>query len=341
MADRKVLDVEQVAFSGHIVDDRSPEDFPLPACMASLLTRLNGERRSRVIHAHGRDYTQRIDNYEILAATGMAYGLLWHAGYCLSCTDLTQVNDHDDTIDRAFRWAGYEYEILQRDEHDQRELLDRVRRSIDAGAPVLAFGIFDAPECAIVAGYDGGSLIGWSPFQAFERCDTEENGMFRRADWYEKLWKLVVPGRRVGRSLTDRDVLRRGLRILRQTQAEGYAAGRAAYDAWIATAEGLPGLSDEERGARYRFHHQLVGTLAEARCWGADFMDEHGAPDAARHFKNIHDLCWKVWGAAGDDGARAARDPGVANAIAALLREIRREDGLAEDALSRLVGEDE
>jgi hypothetical protein len=106
--------------------------------------------------------------------------------------------------------------------------------------------------------------------------------MFRVGNWYEKLWFLVVPGRPVGRSLTDPDVLRRGLRVLRQTGVQGYAAGRAAYDAWIEMVEELPNLADETREARYGFHHALVGVLAEARCWGADFLLEHGAEDAAR-----------------------------------------------------------
>ncbi|HEY8389751.1 MAG TPA: hypothetical protein VIL26_02175, partial [Clostridia bacterium] len=184
-------------------------------------------------------------------------------------------------------------------------------KSIDDGIPVLAFGIIGPPECLIISGYDenGDVLIGWSHFQDFEPCSKESNGMFRKANWYENLWKVIIVGKKIGRKISNKDVLELGLSILKKTKSEGYIAGLAAYDEWIKYLlnSELDHASDDVLKARHDLHYKLTGNMAEARYWGGTFLDKvaedinhQNIKEAALCFKNIHDLCWKVWGVLGD-----------------------------------------
>jgi hypothetical protein len=163
------LDVRSVGFLQNLKNDmRSPESFTLPACMTSLMEYIGEDARWQTIRAHDREYTKRRLYDAILAATGMAFGLLWHKDVCPSSFDLTQVNDHNATILHAFDYVGYNCEIVERTGSNLREMKDLITQSIDAGRPVLAFGIVGPPECSIVCGYDGGgdTLFGWSPISS-------------------------------------------------------------------------------------------------------------------------------------------------------------------------------
>jgi len=101
------LDVRSVGFLNNLKDDmRAPESFAFPACLTSLMEYLGEDAKWETIHAHDREYTRRNLYNGILAATGMAFGLLWHRENCPSSFDLTQVNDHDTTISFRIRFRG-------------------------------------------------------------------------------------------------------------------------------------------------------------------------------------------------------------------------------------------
>lgn len=319
MSDKKVLDVTKVGFHGNTGDNRSPEDFAFPSCMTSLMQFLGEDYPQIEIAAHNQKFTMRTGNIHFITASGMAFGLLWHKEYCMSSMALMQVNEHNTTIKNAFDWAGYEYEVIEKsqEEGNQEFIKEKIMGSIDKGMPVLAFGIIGPPECLIINGYDenGDVLIGWSHFQDWEQCPKETNGMFRKTNWYDNLWKIIVTGKKVGRLVSVKNVLTLGLEILQKTESEGYIAGLAAYDEWIKYLSNpeLEQVSDNMLKTRHEFHHCLVGNLAEARCWGGEFllraseeMKDENIKEAALCFKNIHDLCWKVWGVLGSYGHQDA-----------------------------------
>ena len=343
MCSKKVLDVLKVGFHGNTGDNRSPEDFAFPACMTSLMQYLGEDYPIMEIEAHNRKYTLRTGNQHFITASGMAFGLLWHREYCMSCMDLTQVNEHNATIKHAYDWAGYEFEIIEKSKEGNNRgyIKEKIIKSIDKGIPVLAFGIIGPPECLIINGYDdnGDVVIGWSHFQEWEKCDKELNGMFRKADWYEELWKIVITGNKIGRTVTFKDVLSLGLSVMEKTESEGYVAGIAAYDEWIKYVLNvdLDNVDDETLKVRHELHHNLVGNLAEARCFGGDFlfrlsqeMEDENVKGAANCFKDIHDLCWKAWGVLGEYGQKDAwkgfRNNENRKKIAAVLEEIKSLD---------------
>jgi hypothetical protein len=67
--------------------------------------------------------------------------------------------------------AAREAFLLPLASDDESEFRQRILGSIDAGVPVIGFGVVGPPEACIIAGYDaaGDTLIGWSMFQ--ERVD--------------------------------------------------------------------------------------------------------------------------------------------------------------------------
>jgi hypothetical protein len=340
LAMAKVLDVRRVGFAHDLGSDtRSPESFAFPACLTSLVESLGGDVGWRTIEAHGREWTERFAYKDYLVATGMAFGLLWHPEHCLSSADLSQVNaEHNDTIRRGFDYAGRRNEIVEKSEGNAALLRDRIVANIDAGRPVLAFGIVGPPECGIICGYDqdGEVLLGWSHFHT--------DGMFRESAWLSGLWKIVLCGEPKAPVRDLKNIVEHGLSIMDMQEVGGYEAGVAAYDAWIAHVSDKSCESMDDGALRHwhELHHLLVGNHAEARAYLSNFLAQRGAgqpqlEQAAGHFMNIHDTCWRVWdvlgGLGAPDGHLGLRDPAKRDELAAMLGSIRDLDLLAADAL--------
>lgn len=341
------LDVRSVGFLQNLKNDmRSPESFALPACMTSLMEYIGEDARWQTIRAHDREYTKRRLYDAILAATGMAFGLLWHKDVCPSSFDLTQVNDHNATILHAFDYVGYNCEIVERTGSNLREMKDLITQSIDAGRPVLAFGIVGPPECSIVCGYDGGgdTLFGWSHFQSYNPDDCESDGMFRKSDWYDGIWKIVLCRDKKEPKTGLKDIIRRGVAITTATELNGYSSGEAAYDAWVqyVSDPACESMGDDELRSRYWFHHALVGNHAEARCYLGNFLHESAGTEERLHkigglYNEIHDTCWQVWGVAGGisaaDGYKCLRDAAKRKELADLIGKIEELDFSAVNEL--------
>jgi hypothetical protein len=335
-----MLDVRRVGFVHDLASDtRSPESFAFPACLTSLIESLGGDVGWRTIEAHGREWTERFAYKDYLVATGMAFGLLWHPANCVSAADLSQVNaDHNDTIRRGFDYAGRRVEIVEKSEANGALLRERIVANLDAGRPVLAFGIVGPPECSIVCGYDldGEVLIGWSHFHP--------DGMFREPDWLAGLWKIVLCGEPRTPVRDLKAIVEHGVSIMDLREVDGYAAGVEAYDAWIAYVSDKACESMDDDGLRrwHELHHMLVGNHAEARAYLSNFLSVRGAGQpllerAAAHFMNIHDTCWRVWdvmdGLGAPEGYLGLRDPAKREQLAELLGSIRDLDRQAADAL--------
>lgn len=334
------LDVRSVGFLQNLKNDtRSPESFALPACMTSLMEYIGEDARWLTIRAHNREYTKRKLYDAILAATGMAFGLLWHKEACPSSFDLTQVNDHNATILFAFDYVGYNCEIIDKSNSTFNEMKSQITQSIDANRPVLAFGIVGPPECSIVCGYDSGgdTLFGWSHFQSNNPADCENNGMFHKSDWYNDIWKIVVCRDKKEPKNDLKDIIRRGIAITTANELDGYYSGAAAYDAWAkyVSDSAYESMSDDELRGKYWFHHAMVGNYAEARCYLGGFLQEVAGDDALLHkvggiYNEIHDTCWKIWGVAGgidsEDGYKCFRDASKQVEIVDLIRKIEELD---------------
>ena len=331
------LDVRAVGYLKNLDGDpRPPETFALPACMTSLMEAIGEDPGWVTIKAHGRDWQKRTLYDAILAATGMCFGLLWwHGGApgetCPSSFDLTQVNcSHDETIRRAFQYAGYNCEVVERTDDNFEQMKRRITASLDAGKPVLTFGpIEPREECSIFCGYDdeGETLFGWSHWQSRNPADTEPNGMFRTSDWHKSLWKVVLCGEKIQPKTDLCEIIRHGLAIAEADDIGGLYAGHTAYDAWVnyVCDPAYRKMKKNELQGKYWFHSVLTGNHAEARAYLGGFL--HGAADGDAHllkaadcYGEIHDTCWKIWSAAG-----GSPDPSDKKACKALRRRKKRE----------------
>lgn len=345
----KLLNVTRVGLGKNLNDDmRSPESFAFPACLTSLMECVGEDARWETIRAHNRDYTQRFLNKQILAATGMSFGLLWSPTICPSSFDLMQVNDHAETIRLGFDYVGYDCEIIS-PEVGVAELRGLLVKSIDAGKPVLGFGIAGDPECRILCGYeDGGKYVLGYGFFPGDRQDVQtlENGMFRLGDWEKDVWTLVICGKKKQAETAPHLILERGVHIMEQSNIDGYLAGGAVYDAWAAyvTDDAYTNMDDQPLRGRYWFHYTLTGNHAEARAYLGGFLmsvangNEH-LVRAAGCMNDIHSACWQLWGVAGGvsakDGYLCLRDKAKRDELAQIIGEIRVLDNEGKDAMKQ------
>ena len=345
-------EVRRIGFHGLTGDNRFPEDFPFPAALSSVVEYFHDPAFPVIPHVNnGETILERCGNIEFLAASGMAFGLLWSPEFDGSCLDFTLVNRHDQTIRAAFEWAGYACEILPHDTAPDNtpEARQKILAAIDAGIPVLGFGCMGFPECSLICGYDrrGEVLIGWSYFQLDVSWAQEENGMFRDGDW-EKSWlKIVIPGEKTERRDSFPAVVERALTVMLQPASGPFAAGIAAYDPWIAFLENpaVKHWPDPQLKERHELHHGLIGSLAEARWWAQRFLLKQSKhPEilaAAECFKTIHELCWQLWevlGAqAGPDLYKELRDRNKRRQLAALLTRVKAADVEAANHLQNAL----
>ena len=349
------LDVRSVGFLNNLKNDmRAPESFAFPACLTSLMECIGEDAKWETIHAHGREFTKRHLYNDILAATGMAFGLLWHRETCPSSFDLTQVNDHNTTIALGFDYIGYGCEIMERDDNNFDEMKRFITESIEEGVPVLAFGLVGPPECSIICGYDSGgdTLFGWSHFQSYDPADCENNGMFHISDWHKNVWKIVLcKGKREPQN-DLKDIVRRGIAITQSDELlgelgnplSGYLSGHAAYDAWInyITSPSYETMCDEELNRKYWFHNALVGNHAEARAYLGGYLHMQAGEGEELHkiadlYMEIHNICWQVWTAGGGfenpKAYKSIRERPKREEIASLIKKIEELDFSAVERL--------
>ncbi|MCL2549152.1 MAG: hypothetical protein FWE76_08320, partial [Symbiobacteriaceae bacterium] len=258
---------------------------------------------------------------------------------------MTVVNDHDITISRAFAYLGYDHEVIPVVEGNYDLLRQRIVASIDAGIPVLAFGIIGPPECSIICGYEdaGTTMLGWSHFQSRDPANLASNGMFTTSKWYDGLWKIVICGKPSGAQRDLKEIIQHGLTIATATSLgkndntgeEGlYAAGLAAYDAWIAyvSQESYSEMPSDELRRHYWFHSTMVGNNAEAKSYLGGYLHHKAGEDAdlnriADYYDEIHSISWQIWEAAGGSGNKEAylafSDPAKRKEIADLVEQMK------------------
>jgi len=350
----KILNVRKVGFPGTTGDARSPESFFFPACLTSLMECIGEDVRWVTIQAHGREWTSRLVYKDILAASGMAFGLVWRNHPAPNEFSFPLTDDPNDMIRHAFAWMGYTCEIIERQAGNEAALWAKITAEIDAGRPVLAFDLV-GPDCGIVAGYDADrhALIGWSFFQNDPAVARAENGMFIAPDWHRNLRKIAVCGPKRDARVPLQDVVRRGLAIMERTSIEDGTVlmGLAAYDAWIAFVQNpaFETMDDETLKNKHGIHDGTVGNHAELRCYlgnfltGASQVEGQGTrgdkylQEAAQCLDKIHTQCWKAWGVLGGMGSpdayKGLRDAAKRAELAAVLTAIKNLDRQAANAL--------
>jgi len=331
---------------------------------------------------------------ELLAASGAAFRLMWNTEYwdggnvdILVCWE-----DAAEPLRRACAAAGRDLELVWKrpgrkrpgfsapDEAAQARRLERrpserygeredfvalLRRELDAGRPLVGFGLIGPPEAGIVAGYeeDGTRLAGWSYFQDMPEFSAgisrTSEGYFLRGDWYESpemigLLALPAEAARPDPAELARDTLSFAARIMAPRRLGNHAGGLSAFDAFAAALRvdadfprdgNLPSLIEKNMCVS-----DALGTVAEGRyyasTWLASLAERFpraaGALRAAAEpFAAEHDLCWKAWAELGGVGvgekqARALTVKARRERVAALVGAMRALDekaiGLVEAA---------
>lgn len=358
-------DVPRVGFFAG--GDKCPEDIAFPSCLATLLRYIGADYPWLPVHQHRTEWRLNGAFADLMLASGMAFGLLWRAGWHQDNADLMLIAEPRSVIAHAFAAAGYEYEIVEKTgaPGDAELFVTKIRRSLAAGHPVLAFGVIGPPECCLITGLDDhdATLIGWNYFQddpAFaDQVTFEPGGCFRKRDWLRDTISIITVGAPVDRPTGQsriRGILEWGLSIARTPQVYGRYSGQAAYDAWAAQllddADFATDDVDQLR-RQHRVHDVAVSNVAECR-WYAHIALRELAKDptlspafvaellaAAERYDQQHTLMWQAWGLVGGNGDPQAHlrlaDPAIRRQLAAVIGAAREQDDLAAEHLERAL----
>jgi hypothetical protein len=363
----KTLPVPRVHF--YEGGKRCPEDICLPSCLRAVAEFL-GDTDFGCKHCLAANLNCKIFcSYAFLTGvSGAAAFLSWQEGWSGDNPGLVfMARDPYAAERRAFAALGYELEILEKVTGRDNESLFRqaVVDSLAAGLPVLAYGVIGPPEPCIITGYDpqADALVGWNFFQSdpmFAAGLTfEPGGEFRKPNWFADTLHLdLIRARRPHPPLkeTYRAALDWLLEVGRTPvvwpgadapQAfRGRRHGLAAYTAWaeqLLRGEEITGGDEQQLRRCFSVHDVQVGTLAEARWYGAQFLIEAANPDyhpplslaedlyhAAAAYAAQHDLMWNLWGLAGGngnpEGYRLFADPAVRRKMYAVIVAAREKE---------------
>jgi hypothetical protein len=313
----------------------------------------------------------------LVGVSGAASFLSWKEGWHGDNGALFYMSADPAAVERhIFAALGYAYEGVDKDAGGTAEVLrERIIASINAGRPVLGYGVVGPPEPALITGYDesGEVLVGWSFFQNMPEFSTgvefEPSGCFRKRDWYKDTQYLILIGEKTATPplrQTYEQALRWMVEVARNPMSkldpqapEWYRQrynGLAAYQAW---ADQL--LHDDEfaeaEEARLRemheVHNNVVGGVAEARWYGSVFLAEathhvhprmaEGLLRAAACYAGEHELMWRVWDILGGNSSPSAHrkfaDPALRRQLAALVLQARDKDAEATAQLEGALAE--
>jgi hypothetical protein len=343
-----------------------PEDICFPSALKTCLEYLGDPIGCK--HTCPPTGSLASCGYSYLVGTsGEAFALYWSPDWMFrnAIRSVAAVTD-DAPYRRAFESVGYGCQIVRKDPGRDVEAFfrERIIASItQARRPVIAFGVVGPTEAAIVAGYDAGGdvLIGWSFFQGDPQfaagLEFETSGYFRKRDWFRDTESLVIIGEKLAApKLVDvyKEAFRWNIEVARWPEVNGIPNGWAAYTAWadaLSRDENFPAGDEATLRHRHSLHEMAVGTVAENRWYGGQFLLE--AADHV-HYSQIehlfvaagrlaaeHDLMWQVWDAAGGNGNPDAwmrlAEPVVRRKIVPLILAARDKDMDAVAHLERTL----
>lgn len=365
-------------------EERCAEDFPFPGSLRACLECL-GEDFGCEHTATGKPDRHVGCSYAyITGASGIAFRLLWNPNEWDfgNCDVMRMAEDPLEPFRRAFQAVGYRFEAIFKDEYaslmgirqearyDETDFRGRLVQSIrDWGCPVIAIGVLGPPECCVVTGYDEGGdvILGWSYFQDMPEFNAgiefEPSGYFRKRNWYKDTSGLIIIGDRATEPPIN-DILysslQWALQVVHTPKIRDYYNGLAAYEAWaeaLAKDEEFPLGEIDSLRAHYMVHNDAVGTVAEGRWYGAEYLRRMAKQlpivaepllGAARCYLAEHDLMWEIWKTVGgnnisDDQVRNLAEAQVRRQVVPLILRARDKDreaaGHLEKALESLQTE--
>jgi len=352
-------------------DLRCPEDIPFPSVMRALMEYFKEEdfgcRSCRSIPPGCKipcSYAA------FIGFSGVASFLNWKPGWDMDNVEIMYMSDDPEApFRRAFQATGYEYKAhsLVNGRDNRAFFRQQIVESIQRGRPVLAFGPIGPPESAIISGYDekGEVLVGWSFFQDspdfYAGVSFEPSGLFRKSDWfdYKPEFSCIIIGEKKAQPPLA-ESYRRALEWMLQVARTPITFGNrhngiAAYAAWAEHILQDGDFPNDEATLRQRHdvHNNVVGMVAEARWYGAQFLVQAASSDilpfnmtsdllhAAAYYALEHELMWKLWNLAGGNGNpnayRTFADPAVRRQMASVIKQSQENSASAAKAIERAL----
>ena len=359
---------------------RCPEDIILPSVMRAYLEYL-GDADFGCKHCFSQNPNCKVFcTYSFfIGVTGAASFLSWKKGWHGDNPALFYMSADPAAPERnAFTAAGYAFEWLEKASDPGNEALFRQRiiDSLHNGRPVIGYGVIGPPEACLITGYDAGGdvLIGWSFFQGIPEFNVgvafEPSGQFRKRNWFPDTACLLFVGEKGERPplvASYRAALKWLLKVARtplvRTEPDApdwyqeRSNGLAAYEAWaehLLLDEAFPAGDEAILRAHHSVHNDAVGTLAELRWYGSQFLLEavnflpyqmsEDLLHAAALYAGEHDLMWQVWNLAGGNGNPQAHtfmpDPAVRRQMADLVLRARQKDTEASRYIEQAITKD-
>ncbi|MFP4052605.1 MAG: hypothetical protein ACLFV7_01940 [Phycisphaerae bacterium] len=232
------------------------------------------------------------------------------------------------------------------------QVLRLIDQSLRDGKPAIAHGIVGPPEECLITGYDEGGevLTGWSFFQddptERESLEFEPTGEFRKRNWFENFWDVIVLEDRQGEldvTRAIRESLPWIVQAMRTETTYGRANGLAAFDAWaddISDEVQFGPASDVPLERKFEAHSNAADVIAEGRWYASRYLAmaarflPYQASDllaAAACCAKEHELMWELWAcyegpSRGEVQQQNFARPEVRRNVAKLLRRSRDED---------------
>lgn len=188
----------------------------------------------------------KIDYGYILAASGAAFRLRWNKTYWdnSNIDVLHTYEDKYEILDHIFNAVNREYKLIRRSNSTKEAFQAFIVKEIDAGRPVIGFGIIGPPEACIITGYqnNGAKLLGWNCFQ--ENKDIAGDIEFHQSGYFmtDKWWNnsstvaLISIGSKSQGYTSQKALIKNAIDLLSAHEIaiddKIYSCGQHAYDLW-------------------------------------------------------------------------------------------------------------
>lgn len=311
---------------------------------------------------------QSISYARLLAGSGAAFRLMWNREMWDGGNVDILASRHDpmEPIHLAFAAAGRTGVFLEKKDGNQSEMAALIRQEINAGRPVIGFGIIGPPEACVITGYrdNGDALLGWNFFQDFTEWkgsrDTDPCGYFIRRGWYEHSETIGVMAVGDAGPLPDersflKNTLRLAVEMMEAHDVNQYAGGQSAFDEWERSLldetqfpkdAPLPMLME-----RLMCQGDAFTMVSEGRAYAGSFLaeaaesfPEYGSDlrEIAEVFHNEHQTAWKMQQyhadlCMGEPQAKALALRDNREAIARLIRTCKELDYRALELIKGLL----
>jgi hypothetical protein len=321
------------------------ESFVFPTCFASLVQsvkKVKNDTEEDKRKLHGRL------NCEYLAASGIGFSYVFDKDFlnyklpdlthsdkipvAYYNTDLMLHYSTDQYIQFSMKYAGFNYNIINKDVNNKNDLWNAIKSSIDNQIPVLAETLVGT-LWSIITGYDeeNDKLIGWFPVGVYASPEMMigeyppdgylDNGMFYKAKWFDTLSKVVIVEGKTETNYSSNEFIEYWISIMEKKQKDKLLFGGDAYNAMIELLlddEFYQTIDDQTLNKVYAYIHGCE-CIAEARCFISgltkygnkigEMLDVNGhAKEIRKSLNDIHSNVWKVWAVMGENGSECIED---------------------------------